>query len=179
MRKEAKEKARGIISVIRAISVYGIGAGAAVSVFFAGMLTVVEVAIGVTTYLNDGSFFGTRQWSIMISLWVIVILSLVVYFVLTKKCGSLLTEVINEDVDNPDVTDETDDADDGSSKVPPLWMLAALTLLCAVFFAWLFVMGCFCYAAGEMDAAGFSVAEVAVIEALVAVVMSVMLFALI
>lgn len=176
MRKEAKEKVEETMSEMREISVYGISAGAVVSAFFAGVFIVTMVVIGIATYLNGGSCFGTRQWSAMFSLVIVIVLSLIVYFVLTGKCGYLLmAEAVDEDTDDGSEINETDDANGESSELSPLWIFATSALICVVFFAWLFIMGGFCYAAGKMDDAGFSVVEVAGIETLVAIALGITL----
>lgn len=176
MRKEAKEKVEEIISEMRETSMHGISAGAAVSAFFAGVFIVTMVVIGIAAYLNGESYFGTRQWSAMSSLVIVIVLSLIVYFGLTERCGCLLmAEAVDEDTDDGSEINETDDANGESSELSPLWIFATSALICVVFFAWLFMMGGFCYAAGKMDDAGFSVTEVTVIETLVAIALGITL----
>lgn len=179
MRKEAKEKVEEIISEMRETSMHGISAGAAVSAFFAGVFIIMMGVIGIVAYLNGESYFGTRQWSAMSSLVIVIVLSLIVYFGMTERCGCLLmAEAVDEDTDDGseiDEIDETDDANDESSELSPLWIFATSALICVVFLAWLLIMGGFCYAAGKMDDAGFSVAEVAVIETLVAIALGITL----
>lgn len=176
MRKEAKEKVEEIISEMRETSMHGISAGAAVSAFFAGVFIIMMGVIGIVAYLNGESYFGTRQWSAMSSLVIVIVLSLIVYFGLTERCGCLLmAEAVDEDTDDVSEINETDDANDESSELSPLWIFATSALICMVFLAWLFMMGGFCYAAGKMDDAGFSVVEVTVIETLVAIALGITL----
>lgn len=99
-------------------------------------------------------------------------LSLAMYYTLRERCGRLLT---NDTDENAKICEPNEAEDANEATVSPLWAFAAAIMVLLVSFAWLFVMGCFCYAAGELDTAGFSVVEVTAIEVLVAAVLGVIL----
>lgn len=181
MKKEAeelKEMTRELITAARVGCTYGVYAGAAGSAFLAGILAVVVVAIDVLC-LNAADLFGTRQWSITLSLVVIMVLSLAMFYVLRERYGDLLaSDSDTDDTNDADEATETaeavgiDGTDDG---FPVLLEVVSSALTCLIALAWLGGMWGFCYAAGELDTAGFGVAEVVAIETLVAAVLGVIL----
>ena len=156
MKREAmKEKVKRLINMGRAVCAYNVCISAMASAVFAGILMAVTVGIGVVEYLRGVGAFGTRQWSIMVSLLAIGAFSVVIAYVLGQRCG--LSE---------DAHESEDEVEDEASRPPAMATFVVAMSILPMFCVWFFVMGWFIYMAGELDVAGFGVAEVAMIEVL-------------